>query len=175
MRIKPKNPDGYLDEPYHSLDEPFSRLDLSNRLTNLYANLDHGSVAILNGRWGSGKSTFANKWAADLRSKGFGTIYFDAFANDYISDPFVALNAALISSLNSLPDGGGETSTVFKRTATAVSKRLLIAGAKVGVKAASLGALSLADLNLSDDLTSSASDTVGDLAEAAAKKWGLYT
>lgn len=167
MRITPRLPDGFLDEPYSAEPEPLSKADLSQRLTTLYSKLDHGTVAILQGRWGSGKSTFARKWLRTLDADGFGTIYFDAFENDYIPDPFVALNATLLRKFDSQPDKGGEGGVALKRAAVAVSKKLLIASAKVGVKAATLGALNLADLDVSEELSGSASDSLGDAAESA--------
>lgn len=170
MKITPKLPDGFLELPYAGSEDPLSKGDLSQRLTNLYGNLEHGTVAILHGRWGSGKSTFASKWLATLKSQGFGTVHFDAFENDYITDPFIALNAVLIRHLDALPDKGGERASALKKSAVAVSKKLLIAGAKVGVKAASLGALSLADFDLSDEMSGAASDMAGDLAEAAVQR-----
>ncbi len=170
MRIVSELPQGFLDEPYPEQSEPLSRNDLAKRLCALYGNLDHGTVSILHGRWGSGKSTFARKWLAHLQAEGFGTIYFDAFENDYISDPFIALNAVLLRKLNTLPDRGGEKGRTLKKNAVAVSKKLLIAGAKVGFKAATLGALSLADLDITEELGGSASDAVADLGEAAVQK-----
>jgi hypothetical protein len=42
-----------------------------------------------------------------------------------------------------------------------------LAGAKVGVKAATLGALSLSDLDISDEISSTVADSSADLAESA--------
>lgn len=170
MRIVTKQPQDFLDEAYSDISEPLSRKDLAKRLSALFGNLEHGTVSILHGRWGSGKSTFVRKWLVDLHSEGFGTVYFDAFENDYIKDPFIALNAVLLRKLNSLDDRGGEKGRAFKKNAIAVSKKLLIASAKVGFKAATLGAISLSDLDMTEELSSSASDTVGDLSEAAVQR-----
>ena len=48
-------------------------------------------VNILDGPWGVGKSTFVKMWRAMLRERGIPSVYVDAFAQDYISDPFEAL------------------------------------------------------------------------------------
>lgn len=170
MKIVAAQEQDFLDKPYLDASDPLSRKDLATRLSALFSNLEHGTVSILHGRWGSGKSTFVRKWLVDLESEGFGTVYFDAFENDYISDPFIALNAVLLRKLNSLPRGVGAKGIDFKKNAIAVSKKLLIASAKVGFKAATLGAIDASDLNVAGELSSSASDTIADLSETAVQK-----
>jgi tRNA A37 threonylcarbamoyladenosine biosynthesis protein TsaE len=59
----------YLTKPYEPGSDPLSRYELAEQLATLYANLEHGSVAILNGRWGSGKSVFARKLISHLRNR----------------------------------------------------------------------------------------------------------
>lgn len=48
-------------------------------------------VMMLEGSWGSGKTVFIKQWAALMRNRGCSVIRMDAFAVDYIQDPFVAI------------------------------------------------------------------------------------
>ncbi|WP_176054522.1 KAP family P-loop NTPase fold protein [Paraburkholderia caribensis] len=46
-------------------------------------------VLNLNAEWGLGKTYFLTEWAKMLRAEGHLVVYFDAWANDYASNPFV--------------------------------------------------------------------------------------
>lgn len=166
MKIKNILSEEYLSKPYLDEAESFSRHSLADQLTKLYGNLDHGTVAVLQGRWGVGKTTFVKKWIAGLKENGFEAIYFSAFENDYLDDPFMALNASILNHLKQNGSSDESKSKKFKTAAVAGSKKLAIAGAKVGVKALTLGALSLDDL----DIESAIAEGASDLAEQAMAK-----
>ena len=76
----------------------FQRRDLALRLTGLFDKLEHGTVSLLDGRWGTGKTTFVKQWMSELVKLGVPSIYFDAFANDYIESPFEAVSASFIKA-----------------------------------------------------------------------------
>jgi hypothetical protein len=46
-------------------------------------------VLNLNAEWGLGKTYFLTEWAKILRAEGHLVVYFDAWVNDYASNPFV--------------------------------------------------------------------------------------
>lgn len=50
-----------------------------------------GIVMALNGKWGSGKTTFVKMWQQQMKNEGYETIYYNAWENDYISDPLIGL------------------------------------------------------------------------------------
>lgn len=55
-----------------------------------------GALCIaLDGDWGSGKSFFINRWAADIRGKHHPVVHFDAWVNDLADDPLLGLMAQL--------------------------------------------------------------------------------
>ena len=91
MRIKSVPPDL---ENFDAAAVQAGDKDLAERLTQLVRNLEHGSVAIFDGRWGIGKTTFVKRWLAYLQSQGIPAIYLDAFAVDYLESPFVAIAGA---------------------------------------------------------------------------------
>lgn len=59
-------------------------------------------VVMLEGPWGSGKTVFIKQWAALLRRRKYPVIRMDAFAVDYMQDPFVAIAGEIASLEESL-------------------------------------------------------------------------
>lgn len=77
-------------------DNPFVNCRLNRKpnaeiLTQIVKNYADGFVLSVNGAWGTGKSTFVKMWAAYLKQQNIKSIYFNAWENDFISDPMVAL------------------------------------------------------------------------------------
>ena len=62
-------------------------------LIKLYAST--GCVIALNGEWGTGKTTFVKMLIQMLKNEGGYPLYFNAWENDYVSDPLIALLAEL--------------------------------------------------------------------------------
>ena len=84
-----------------------NRKPAGQRLSQLMGRGDQPLVVALDGDWGSGKSHFLKLWTGS--HKGFGgkakVIYFDAFARDYLDDPFVSLVAAITEAQEKAADG----------------------------------------------------------------------
>ena len=82
-------------------DEPFKYDKLKRKpcantfisLIKLYSST--GCVISLNGDWGTGKSTFIKMLIQVLKNEGGHPLYFNAWENDYVSDPMIALLAEL--------------------------------------------------------------------------------
>lgn len=78
------------------LDDPFKNCRLNRKedadiLSQIVQKYAEGFVLSINGEWGTGKSTFVKMWKADLELQGIKSIYFNAWENDFISNPMVAL------------------------------------------------------------------------------------
>ena len=54
-----------------------------------------GCVVALSGEWGSGKTTFIKMLMQKMENEGGHPLYFNAWENDYVSDPLIALLAGL--------------------------------------------------------------------------------
>ncbi len=79
------------EEGFSEDKDIFGLKPLGDGMTNLVSSSKDPLVIAFDGQWGSGKTTFLKMWVGELRKQGFATIYFDAFANDYIEDAFAAL------------------------------------------------------------------------------------
>ena len=81
-------------------DDPFKE-DLLKRkpyaeiLTKVLSIYTNGAVIALNGKWGTGKTTFVKKWQKMLEKQKFNTVYFNAWQSDYVDDPLIPLIANL--------------------------------------------------------------------------------
>jgi energy-coupling factor transporter ATP-binding protein EcfA2 len=62
-------------------------------LVKMYSST--GCVIALNGEWGTGKTTFVKILMKILKKEGGHPLYFNAWENDYVSDPLIALLAEL--------------------------------------------------------------------------------
>src|SRR5688572_6373852 len=98
MKVRPTLPDDFFDQGFTPHTDPFQLQPFAEGLTKLFGSLQQGTVSILDGRWGSGKTVFAKQWKSHLEGAGIPAIYFDAFASDYIQDPFQAISAAFIKA-----------------------------------------------------------------------------
>ena len=89
------------DEGFSSSDI-FERKDFGERLAKVIENSEENIVLALDAQWGEGKSTFVKMWKGHIeyhREKKFKSIYFDAFANDYQKEPFLALASEIYELL----------------------------------------------------------------------------
>lgn len=119
----------------------FNRKQFGERLANLFENSQEDIVVALDAPWGEGKSTFVKMWQGYVqnhRESKFKTIYFDAFANDYQKDPFIALTAELYSLLKNDDE---EKKKEFKEKAGNAIKSMSRGALKIGVRALTGGIL----------------------------------
>lgn len=77
-------------------DQPFWNCKLDREkyaeiLKTMITTYQKGFVLAINGRWGTGKTTFVEMWKAYLELDNFHTLYFNAWENDFISDPLIGL------------------------------------------------------------------------------------
>ena len=73
----------------------WDRERLGIQLTKYVDRLQCGAVLALDARWGEGKTWFVRHWAKHLSDTDHNVIYLDAFANDYLDDPFLTIAAEI--------------------------------------------------------------------------------
>lgn len=101
----------------------WDRKRLGIQLTNYVDRLQCGAVLALDARWGEGKTWFVRHWQKHLENEGHNVIYLDAFANDYLDDPFLVISSEIASKLDQTAD----KSLVykFKKAAAVLQQGLL--------------------------------------------------
>lgn len=149
MRLTPPVTDVTLYEGFTPEKDIFERKHLGVRLAHLMEHISEPIIGVLDAPWGSGKTTFARMLHGHLHQQGFPVIYFDAFANDYINDPFLAIIGEIIGLAEKKAQKLGHQRKLLKEKAIAVSKIVARIGIKLGVKALTLGVMNASDL---DDL-----------------------
>lgn len=115
-------------ENYESIETAFEddlweRRLLGEHLTRYVDRLNVGAVLALDARWGEGKTWFARHWRKHLQYSDHQVIYLDAFANDYLEDPFLIISAEIANTLESNVDPTLLAS--FKETAAKAFQVLL--------------------------------------------------
>lgn len=81
--------------------DKLNREPFANVLTHIIDTYsDTGCVLSLNGEWGSGKTTFVKMWQKSLQNKGYHTLFFNAWKNDYLEDPLIAILGELREVFN---------------------------------------------------------------------------
>jgi len=87
-----------MNQPSHSniwSDDALNRSSMAERLTNVVEH-EHGGIVIsLNGGWGSGKTFFLTRWQQHLEEKGFRSLYFNAWQDEFCDEPIVAISSQL--------------------------------------------------------------------------------
>lgn len=145
-------------------NDVLQRKPFGEALSNLVERSTDELVISLDGKWGEGKTTFVKMWQGLLKEKGIPSVYIDAFQNDYTDDAFISIASAITSYVDLHSEGAGKKD--FKEKAKKVGLRLLSWGAKVSIKAATLGVIKEADL---EALGSIGEDAATDMSEAAAE------
>ncbi|MGE4407906.1 KAP family P-loop NTPase fold protein [Pseudomonas sp.] len=147
-------------------NDALQRKSFGEALSNLVSRSTDELVVSLDGKWGEGKTTFVRMWQGLLNEKGIPSIYIDAFQNDYTEDAFISI-AGAITSYVELHSCKEEKSVEFADKAKKVGIRLLSWGAKVGIKAATLGVIKESDIDalseIGEEVASDASETVAAL------------
>lgn len=141
--------------------DKLSRKESVQFLSNVITKTNGPYVVALDSPWGTGKTTIVHMLMSELKKSNFQTVYFNAWEVDYMSDPLVAMVAAIdaIKPKNSAVAKKFENGmTVVKNVTTAIAKRALI----TGVKAATQGIVDLEKIAhaVGEDLKTHGTDDV---------------
>ncbi|WP_158000023.1 KAP family P-loop NTPase fold protein [Sphingomonas elodea] len=169
MKIRRDLDESFFDNGFNDTNDVFQRGDLARRLTGLYENLEQGTVSILDGRWGTGKSVFARQWKFHLEARGVPCIYFDAFAADYIDSPFRAIATAFVREVQAVRSSEREFYEKFVSALSKAAKSIAAPTAKFAVKAVSFGLIGAAEIESAKEITDEIASGLGDISEASVK------
>ncbi len=162
MKIVPPEPHVNLYSEGFEEPDVLQRKKVGAALSDLLNRIDDPVVVALDGKWGTGKTYFLKRWvgAHKIENNSLATtVYFDAFAHDYISDPLPALVSALA---NRLPKGKDDQIQKVKKAAFKLAKPL----ARVGLAVATFGAT-----EAFNDLGDTVAEAIGDESKAALQKY----
>ncbi len=81
-------------------ENPFENCQLGRKkyaeaLTGIIDTYADGFVLSLNNEWGTGKTTFIKMWQQLLTNSQYNTLYFNAWENDFDSNPLIAIMSEL--------------------------------------------------------------------------------
>lgn len=170
MHIFPAPIDIAEEEGFVHEKDIFQRGDFGEGLVNLVSKSEDPLVILLDSPWGTGKTTFIKMWAGELRKRGFPVVHFDAFENDHVDNAFVAISAEIIRLSQSLKKTKSPAYKKFVKRAGRFGGILLRTSARIGVKAATLGAIDFADIealkSVANDVAKEASTKADDYVES---------
>ncbi|HCP3615475.1 TPA: hypothetical protein ODM48_004123, partial [Escherichia coli] len=143
-------------EGFTTENDIFNRKRFSVQLENIIAHSDDENLVIaLNEKWGNGKTTFLKMWEAEIIKNGnFNVVYFDAFQNDFQSDPFIAIASHIYSKIDD-----NELKDKYLSATKKVASVLLKTSLKIGISTLTLGAVKGSELeSFGDDISSAIND-----------------
>ena len=161
MRLYPAELEIAPDEGFSPAKDIFGRRDFGQRITNLVQNLEGPNVLLLDSAWGTGKTTFVKMWRGNLLEAQIPSIYFDAFANDYQGDAFLAIASQIVAEVDARRPKNQELIKSFKNSTVKTAKILGRVALNVAVRAATAGIVQADDL--------------GDVAAGAVKNFSDET
>ena len=91
--LKLLEPEVDCHEPWR--DDVLDRREIADRLTSIVRGQDVPFVISLDGHWGTGKTFLLKRWQRDLEGQGLTAIYYNAWEDDFASDPLLAITAQL--------------------------------------------------------------------------------
>lgn len=110
--------------------DELERRHIAGKLNKIIAPIRQPFVMMLCGRYGSGKTTFAQSWRHDLENNGTKTVYFNAWENDYSGDAFAAFVHAVTKAM-----GKDEKVDAIKKKAVKVGVNILRATGGLALRA----------------------------------------
>jgi GTPase SAR1 family protein len=173
MRIFPPELEIGDREGFDPKKDIFQRAEFGMGIANLLSKSSDPLIVVLDAPWGMGKTTFIRMLSGHLRNENFPVIYFDAFKNDHVDNGFLAIAGEIIRTSKELNPDESLKHKAFVKAAARAGGILLRMGAKVGVKAATLGAIDAADFeglkSVADDVAKEASTKADEYVESLLK------
>jgi len=149
-------------------NDALDREKIVNFIASIVSETDGNPLVLaIDSPYGTGKSTFVEMLEKVLSQNNFQTVYFNAWKADHVSDPLIAMVAALDEAFPRFDEAliSGDNMARVRKVATILLKR----GAAVGVKIATAGVVDLSE-DIEDALSDTAADATADVIEAFEKE-----
>lgn len=124
-------------------DDALEREVIAGALTNLFDKETKPLVISLHGDWGTGKTFLLKRWHQQLENNGQKAIYFNAWEDDFLGDPLIAIFGQLKRALQ------GPNWTEIRNSVQEAFMPILTKTAFIAVKKATLGFIELDKKSLS--------------------------
>lgn len=150
-------------------DEPFQfdaleRKPVVEFLRDLIKQIEGPFVLALDSPWGTGKTTVVRMLRRSLEIEGFQCVYFNAWKDDYVTDPLIPM----VSAIDELKPGGDAAGESF-RASMATVRKAVGPIAKRAIKAAiKVGTLGVLDVD--EAIEEATADVASDLIDAFQKE-----
>ncbi|SLN67164.1 KAP family P-loop domain protein [Falsiruegeria litorea R37] len=160
--------EGFNDGPSENKHDQLGRKKTGERLSGIVESISEPLVIAVDGAWGSGKTHFLKCWVGEHIKSKHGrdtqTVYFDAFKNDFLDDPLIALTAEIIeSSKRTTTPTPTKIISKIRESAPKVGRSLF----RVGVAVATAGVVQNAD-----EIGDAAAATIGgEVSSTADEFW----
>ena len=111
MQIRHTKPEIPPDDPFKN--DALGRKDLEPPLTQFVTQASGSFVLALDASWGSGKTTFLEMWQVKLKQAGHICMYLNAWQNDFVPDPLIAIVGELKKAIEDYASQSGEASIII--------------------------------------------------------------
>ena len=93
LSLKRKEPEKPKKDPCEKIwdADVLERSKTAGKLTKVIRGHSEPLVVSLHGAWGTGKTFFLERWQTELEAEGIESICFNAWEDDFYSDPLVAI------------------------------------------------------------------------------------
>lgn len=154
-------------------DEPFKfgapeRKPVVEFLRDLIKQIEGPFVLALDSPWGTGKTTVVRMLRRTLEIEGFQCVYFNAWKDDYVTDPLIPM----VSAIDELKPGGDAANESFRASMATVRKAvgpIAKRAIKAAIKVGTLGVLDV-DEAIEEAAADVASEAASDLIDAFQKE-----
>jgi hypothetical protein len=99
------------DDPFKN--DALGRKYLEPPLTQFVTQASGSFVLALDASWGSGKTTFLEMWQVNLKKEGHICMYLNAWQNDFVPDPLIAIVGELKKAIEDYASQSGEASIII--------------------------------------------------------------
>ena len=104
MRLAPTPLEIKDDEAFDR--DTFQSKQAAERLARVVTDLEGHAVIVVDGDWGSGKTTFMKQWAGMMRTEhNRAVVHLDAFQMDHHDDAFFVMLARVLENVDQDPAG----------------------------------------------------------------------
>jgi hypothetical protein len=132
-------------------EDIYNRKIIAENLTKIIESQNESMVISLDSEWGTGKTTFVTMWknfldSDEVYNSKFKTLYFNAWENDYIKDPLLAIFSEMEKQIHEEDSKLKKGMDKIKNKAKPFGKAVV----STGIKLATAGILNLDGVTLGE-------------------------